>query len=80
MSENTSKLHDLMTGIVWLASPEGQRQAQESRRGTHRINADPEHPDQAWLTLPDETVVHGRLLESGEFVPDQSADASDEAG
>jgi len=70
MSEKTPKDRDVIMGLIWLASPEGLQAARDLRRGTLRISADPEDPDRAWLTYPDETVVHGRLLENGDFVPD----------
>ncbi|RYE43861.1 MAG: hypothetical protein EOP24_26850 [Hyphomicrobiales bacterium] len=83
MSEKTPKDRDVIMGLIWMASPEGQQAARDLRRGTLRVSADPEHPEdpeRAILTLPDETVVHGRLSETGEFIPDKASDAGDEAG
>ncbi len=76
MSESTARRDNLLDGLSWLISPKGRRAFADRLRGTFRINFDHEDPSRAWITLPDETVVHGRLLEDGQFVPDRAEDAS----
>lgn len=72
MNDNVSKPSALLERLAWLVgTPEGQEHWKRSLRGTHRINCDPEDPSRAWLTRPDESVVYGRLLENGDFVPDE---------
>ncbi len=76
MSESTARRDNLLDGLIWLLSPEGRKAFTDRLRGTFRVNFDHEDPTRAWMTLPDETVVHGRLLEDGQFVPDKAEDVS----
>lgn len=71
MSVVKSKNPDLIEALIWLLGPEGQELRSKALVGTHRINCDPDDPSRAWETLPDETVIHGRLLENGDFVSDE---------
>ncbi|MDA8522931.1 H-NS histone family protein [Acidovorax sp. NCPPB 4044] len=76
MSENTARGDNLLDGVNWLLSPKGRKAFAERLRGTFRVNFDREDPGRAWITLPDETVVHGRLSEDAQFVPDRAEDLS----
>lgn len=71
MSEESPEKPDLIAAMIWLLGPESQEARSKALRGTYRINFDPHDPTRAWRTLPDETVIHGRLLENGDFIPDQ---------
>lgn len=76
MSKNTARGDNLLDGVIWLLSAEGRRAFAERLRGTFRVNFDCKDPARAWITLPDETVVQGRLLEDAQFVPDRAEDLS----
>lgn len=76
MSENTARRDNLFDSLSWAISPEGRKAFADRLRGTFRVNFDHEDPSRAWITLPDETVVHGRLLEDGQIVPDKAEDVS----
>lgn len=76
MSENTARRDNLFDNLNWLISPEGRKAFADRLRGTFRVNFDHEDPSRAWITLPDETVVRGRLLEDGQLVPDRAEDVS----
>lgn len=74
MSEESPEKPDLIAAMIWLLGPESQEARSKALRGTHRINCDPHDPTRAWCTFPDETVVHGRLLDNGNFVPDDATE------
>lgn len=71
MSEEESNKPDLIEALIWLFGPEGQEVRSKGLRGTYRINVDSHDPPRAWETLPDETVIPGRLLENGDLIPDK---------
>lgn len=74
MNKNTARGDDLLDGVNWLLSPEGRKAFAARLRGTYRVNFDRKDPERAWITLPDETVIYGRLLEGAQFVPDRAED------
>lgn len=71
MSEESPEKPDLVAAVIWLLGPESQKVQSKVLRGTYRINCYPRDPTRAWRTLPDEAIIHGRLLENGDFIPDQ---------
>lgn len=74
MNKTTARGDNLHDGVNWLLSPEGRKAFAARLRGTYRVNFDCKDPGRAWITLPDETVVHGRILEDAQFVPDRTED------
>ena len=76
MNKTTARGDNLLDGVNWLLSPEGRKAFATRLRGTYRVNFDRKNPERAWITLPDETVVHGRILEDAQFLPDRAEDLS----
>lgn len=71
MSEESPEKLDLIAAMIWLLGPESQEVRSKALRGTYRTNVDSHDPTRAWRTLPDGTVIHGRLLENSDLIPDQ---------
>lgn len=76
MNKTTARGDNLLDGVNWLLSPQGRKAFAARLRRTYRVNFDRKDPERAWITLPDETVVHGRMLEDAQFVPDRVEDLS----
>ncbi|MDR6213233.1 hypothetical protein [Paracidovorax wautersii] len=75
MSEERPEKPDLVAAMIWLLGPESQEVRSKALLGTHRVNCDPDDPTRAWETLPDETVIRGRLLDNGDFIPDEETES-----
>lgn len=74
MSKGSPERPDLISAMIWLLGPESQEVRAKALRGTYRINVDSHDPTRAWRTLPDGIVIKGRLLDSGDFIPDKESE------
>ncbi|GKS91906.1 hypothetical protein [Acidovorax sp. SUPP2539] len=71
-SKTQEKPKDLIDALIWLVGSESKEIRKKHLQGQHLVNFDGDHPDRAWKTSPDGSVVHGRLLEDGTFIPDET--------